>query len=135
GTKEAVFTLAFAMVSPGSARDTVVIPTPAYPVYEGGARYAGARPYFTPLQSADGWRFNPDRVPEEVWKRTALLWLNSPHNPTGAVLDRARLSAIAERARRHGFWIGADEAYAELYFDGPPPSMLECGTENVIAFH
>ena len=136
GTKEAVFLLAFAVVGrDGGARDTVVIPSPAYPVYEPAARLAGARVHLAPLSAADGWRFDPERVPEEVWARTALLWLNSPHNPTGAVLDRARLAAIAERARRDGFWVGADEAYAEVYFDAPPPSMLECGTENVIAFH
>ncbi len=113
GTKEAVFLLAFG---------------PA-------ARLAGARVHLAPLSAADGWRFDPDRVPAEVWARTALLWLNSPHNPTGVVLDRARLGAIAERARREGFWVGADEAYAEVYFDSPPPSMLEAGTDNVIAFH
>ena len=86
GTKEAVFLMAFAVRDPADSRDTVVIPTPAYPVYEGGARYAGATPYFVPLRSEDHWRFEVDRVPDEVWKRTCLLWLNSPHTPTGAVI-------------------------------------------------
>jgi len=142
GTKEGVFLLAFAVVGrPGAdggaaeRRDTVVIPSPAYPVYEAGARFAGARIHGVPLSSAGGWRFDPDRVPDPLWERTALLWLNSPHNPTGSVLDRARLERIAALARRFGFWVGADEAYAEVYFDAPPPSMLECGKENVIAFH
>ncbi len=140
GTKEAVFLLAFALVGPGAdgradSRDTVVIPSPAYPVYEPAARFAGARVHRVALRSADRWRFDPDRVPDEVWARTALLWLNSPHNPTGSVLDRESLERIAERARRFGFWVGADEAYAEVYFDRMPPSMLECGTENVLAFH
>ena len=141
GTKEAVFLLAFAVVgreSGGAAtepRDTVVIPTPAYPVYEAGAKLAGARVHGVPLSSAGGWRFDPGRVSDEVWARTALLWINSPHNPTGAVLDRAGLERVAALARRFGFWIGADEAYAEVYFDTAPPSMLECGSENVIAFH
>ena len=137
GTKEAVFLLALAVVGrdAGEARDTIVIPSPAYPVYEAGAKFAGARVHFVPLRSQDGWRFDPDRVPGEVWARTALLWLNSPHNPTGAVLDRVSLATIAARARQGGFWVGADEAYAELYFEAPPPSMLECGSENVIAFH
>jgi acetylornithine aminotransferase len=88
-----------------------------------------------PLRSADRWQLDPDRVPDEVWARTALLWINSPHNPTGAVLGRELLERIAERARRFGFWVGADEAYAEVYFDHAPPSMLESGTENVLAFH
>ena len=119
GTKEAVFTMALAVVAPGGVRDTVVIPTPAYPVYEGGARFAGAKPHFTPLQSSDGWRFNPDRVSDEVWKRTALLWLNSPHNPTGGILARRDLEAIAAILRGHpDVWVYADEIYSRLCYEG-----------------
>ena len=134
GTKEAVFTMAFAVVAPDAGRDTVVIPSPAYPVYESGARFARAKPYFAPLESADGWRFEPERVPDEVWRRTALLWLNSPHNPTGAVLDPETGARIAALARRHGFWVASDEAYGDLWFDGAPPgTLLEHGLDNVIA--
>lgn len=136
GLKEAVFNMAFAVVDPAGPKRTVVIPTPAYPVYEGGARFAGAEPFFTPLRSEDGWRFNPARVPDEVWKRTALLWLNSPHNPTGSVLTPAEGAAIAALARRHGFWVASDEAYGDLYFEGgPPPTLLAHGLENVIAMY
>ena len=136
GAKEAVFNMAFAMIHAGSERKTVVIPTPAYPVYEAGAHYSGGQPYFTPLHSEDGWRFNPARVPDEVWARTALLWLNSPHNPTGSVLDRAAGGRIVELARRHGFWVASDEAYSDLWFEGgPPPSLLEHGLENVVALY
>ena len=136
GTKEAVFLLALGVVGGGrDTRDTVVIPSPAYPVYEPAARFAGARVHRVALRGADGWRFDPDRVPDEVWARTALLWINSPHNPTGSVLSREELERIAERARRFGFWVGADEAYAEVYFETRPPSMLECGLDNVLAFH
>jgi acetylornithine aminotransferase len=143
GTKEAAFLMAFAIVGRDAAaaaagprpRRTVVIPSPAYPVYEPAARFAGAEPYLAPLRSEDGWRFVPERVPEEVWLRTALLWLNTPHNPTGATLDRGTLERVAALARRYGFWVVADEAYAELYFGDPPPSMLECGLENVVALH
>jgi acetylornithine aminotransferase len=133
GSKEAVFNMAFAMIHPGSDRKLVVIPTPAYPVYEAGATYSGGTPYFTPLHSEDGWRFNPDRVPDEVWAQTALLWINSPHNPTGAVLPRDAGGRLVELARRHGFWIASDEAYCDLWFEGGPPhSLLEHGFENVV---
>lgn len=133
GLKEAVFNMAFAVVDPAGPKKTVVIPTPAYPVYEGGARFAGAEPYFTPLRSEDGWRFNPARVPDEVWERTAMLWLNSPHNPTGSVLAPPEGAAIVALARRHGFWVVSDEAYCDLWFDGgPPPTLLAHGLENVI---
>ena len=136
GTKEAVFLMAFAVVGrDGAPRRTVVIPSPAYPVYEPAARFAGADVHLAPLRSEDGWRFVPERVPEEVWRRTALLWLNTPHNPTGSVLDRPALERVAALARRHGFWVIADEAYAELYFGAAPSSMLECGLANVVALH
>lgn len=136
GAKEAVFNMAFAMIHPGSGKDTVVIPTPAYPVYEAGALYAGAQPYFTPLKSEDGWVFNPGRVPDEVWARTALLWLNSPHNPTGSVMSREQGARIVDLARRHGFWVASDEAYGDLWFEGgPPPSLLAHGLENVVALY
>jgi acetylornithine aminotransferase len=137
GTKEAVFLMALAVVGRDGddGRRTVVIPTPAYPVYESGARFAGADVHTVALRSEDGFRFDPARVPEAVWSRTALLWLNSPHNPTGATLGRDALAGVAEMARRHGFWVAADEAYAEIWFDSPPHSMLECGLDNVIALH
>ena len=137
GTKEAVFSLALAMVGPDSAgeRRTVVIPSPAYPVYESGARFAGAEVHRTPLTSAGGWRFDPAAVPDAVWEKTALLWLNVPHNPTGALLEPSGYEAVLERARRFGFWVAADEAYAEVYFDRRPRSALEFGLDNVVALH
>jgi acetylornithine/N-succinyldiaminopimelate aminotransferase len=137
GTKEAVFSLAMA-VTPArqDARRVVVIPSPAYPVYEAGARFAGAEVHMTPLRPEDGWRFDPRRVPEEIWARTSLLWLGSPHNPTGAVLDLAGMTRVLDTARRHGFWVAADEAYCEIYFEKRRPhSMLELGLDNVIALH
>jgi len=133
GTKEAVYTLAFALIGPGAARDTVILPTPAYPVYESGARFAGARVHHAPLRSEDGWRFRPERVPDEVWARTALLWLNTPHNPTGAVLDAPTGERLVRLAREQGFWIASDEAYADLWFEGGPPgTLLTHGLDNLI---
>ena len=133
GTKESVYTLAFALIGPGAVRDTVIIPTPAYPVYESGARYARARVHFAPLRSEDGWRFDPDRVSADVWSRTALLWLNSPHNPTGSVMDPATGERLVRMAREQGFWIASDEAYSDLWFEGGPPgTLLSHGLENLI---
>jgi acetylornithine/N-succinyldiaminopimelate aminotransferase len=135
GTKEAVFLLAFALVGRDAARRTVVIPSPAYPVYEQGARLAGAEVVFAPLTSAHGWRFDPASVPDAVWERTALLWLNDPHNPTGALLRAADVERVVALARRRGFWVAGDHAYDELSFGARPHSVLEHGFENVIAFH
>lgn len=133
GTKEAVYSLAFALIGPGAKRDVVIIPTPAYPVYESGARFAGATPYFVPLRSEDGWCFNPDRVPADIWARTALLWLNSPHNPTGSVMDAATGERLVRMAREQGFWIASDEAYSDLWFEGERPgTLLVHGLDNLI---
>ena len=135
GSKEGVFSLALAVVDRDGPKRAVVIPAPAYPVYEAGARLAGAEVIQAPLESDHGWRFDPARVSDEIWSRTALLWLNVPHNPTGAVLDAAGFERVMATARRFGFWVASDEAYAEVYFSDPPRSALEFGLENVIAFH
>ncbi|HEY3216210.1 MAG TPA: aminotransferase class I/II-fold pyridoxal phosphate-dependent enzyme [Candidatus Eisenbacteria bacterium] len=135
GTKEAVFLLAQVVTGREQARRTIVIPTPAYPVYEPGARFAGANVHLAPLRSADGWRFDPSQVSDDVWSKTALLWLNYPHNPTGAVLRPADYARVMAIARRFGFWVASDEAYAELYFGEPPHSALEFGLDNVLALH
>jgi acetylornithine/N-succinyldiaminopimelate aminotransferase len=137
GTKEAVFLMALAVVGRDGAdtRRTVVIPTPAYPVYEPGARFAGADVHLAPLRREDGWRFDPDRVPDAVWERTALLWLNYPHNPTGAMLSPDDYRRVLDRARKFGFWVASDEAYAEVWFDTRPGSILMYGTTHAVALH
>jgi acetylornithine aminotransferase len=137
GTKEAVFSLALAVVDrdrPGG-KDTVILPTPAYPVYESGALFAGARVATVPLRSEDGWRFVPERVPDEVWARAALLWLTTPHNPTGAVSPPELTARVLATARRHGVWVASDEAYSEIWFDAAPGSTLQHGLDNVLALH
>jgi acetylornithine aminotransferase len=137
GTKEAVFLMAFAAIgdAPKEPRRTVVIPSPAYPVYEAGARFAGADVHAVRLESRSGWRFDVAAVPDTVWERTALLWLNYPHNPTGATFGIEDYRKAIEKARALGFWVVSDEAYADLYFDRPPHSALELGFENVVALH
>ncbi len=137
GSKEAVFLMALAMIDRAARRrkDLVIIPTPAYPVYESGAVFAGGTPYFVPLRSADQWRFVPERVPAKVWDRAALLWLTTPHNPTGAVSPPELTARVLETARRHGVWVASDEAYSEIWFDQPPGSTLQHGLDNVIALH
>ena len=135
GTKEAVFLLALAVTARESQKNRVVIPSPFYPVYESGARYAGAEPHIVPLRSQNGWHFDPAEIPAEIWDRTAVLWLGTPHNPTGATLSPAELENVAAYARRHGFWVASDEAYAEIWFDQAPHTMLEQGFDNVLALH
>jgi succinyldiaminopimelate transaminase len=123
GSKEAIFL--FPLVACTAKKDLVLVPEPAYPVYERGAMFAGARVEFVPLEESNGWLPDLDAVDDETWERCAVLWLNYPHNPTGAVAPLSYLEEAAELARTHGFYLASDEAYTELWYDAPPPSAVQ----------
>ncbi|MGA8488442.1 MAG: aminotransferase class I/II-fold pyridoxal phosphate-dependent enzyme, partial [Gaiella sp.] len=119
-----------------AGRDTVVVTEPGYPVPGRGAAFAGARVVELPLRQEHGFLPALDEVPVDVWDRAALVWLNSPNNPTGAVAPLSMLERLASLAREHGFVFASDEAYSELWFDQPPPSALQVGDlTNVVAFN
>lgn len=105
-------------------RRTVALPVPAYPVYEIGARMAGAFQERLVLTEQGGWLPDLDRI--HNWDELAILWVNSPHNPTGAVAPLAWLERAAALCREHGVILACDEAYSELWFEGDaPPSGLQ----------
>jgi succinyldiaminopimelate transaminase len=135
GAKEAVFSLADVLVDRDGGRDVVAVTTPSYPVYERGALYAGATVAPVPLDPAAGFRPSVAALDGLPWDRLALLWVNSPNNPTAATLDRDDYAALAARCRDHGVVLASDEAYSELWFAGDPPaSVLELDAlDNVLA--
>ncbi|HZD87993.1 MAG TPA: aminotransferase class I/II-fold pyridoxal phosphate-dependent enzyme [Gaiellaceae bacterium] len=118
GSKEAIFSLAQVLDAAGQV---VVFGEPAYPVYERGAVFAGARVRTLPLLRENGFLPDLDELGDEV----ALVWVNYPHNPTGAVAPREFYDRLAAAAERHDFVIASDEAYTELWFDQPPVSALQ----------
>ena len=126
GTREALFAFAQAVVD-RSQPALVLMPNPFYQIYEGAALLAGAEPYFLNTTAATNNLPDFDAVPESVWQRCQLLYLCSPGNPTGAVMDIAALQRVIELADRHDFIIAADECYSELYFDEnqPPAGLLQ----------
>ena len=135
GSKEAVFNIHLALVDPSAARRRVVIPSPAYPVYERGAAFAGGVPTLLPLTRANGFLPDLDAVPAQVWNETALLWLNYPHNPTGASATQALYDRALALAHQYGFVVLSDEAYSELTFGATPaPSLLSSGVERARVF-
>lgn len=134
GSKEAIFNVHLALVDPDGPRRRVVIPMPAYPVYERGAVFAGGVPTSLPLTEAGGFRPDLDAVPAAVWDETAILWLNYPHNPTGAAATHALYERALALAARHGFCVASDEAYSELTFGGEAPSLLSVGTDHALVF-
>jgi acetylornithine aminotransferase len=133
GSKEAIFL--FPLVACSPEKDVVVIPEPAYPVYERGARFAGAEARFVPLDEAHAWLPDLDAIDDETWERCAIFWVNYPHNPTGAVAPLSFVEELAERARAHGFFLASDEAYTELWFDAAPRSAVQLADRrNVVVF-
>jgi aspartate/methionine/tyrosine aminotransferase len=129
GSKEAVFHLA--QVLDG---EFVVVPQPAYPVYERGAAFAGKQVVELPLRASAGFVPDLDAVPADVWRRTAILWLNYPNNPTAATAPLDLYEQAASLARRHDFVLASDEAYSELYFGADPPlSALQLADRTNVA--
>lgn len=135
GSKEAVYLIHQAVIDAFSDRRVILIPDPAYPVYEIGTRFAGGIPVAVPLREERGFLPDLDAIPRETLDRTALLWLNYPNNPTGAVTGIDLYSKALDLARRHGFWVASDEAYSELWFDEPPVSALQAGIEGLIVMN
>jgi acetylornithine aminotransferase len=128
GSKEAIFSLAQVL----DAQDnTVVYCEPAYPVYERGALFAGARVHTLPLVREHDFLPDLDAIPDDA----AIVWVNYPHNPTGAVAPLSFYDELAARARELDFYIASDEAYTELWFDDAPPSALQSADRSrVIVF-
>jgi succinyldiaminopimelate transaminase len=125
GSKEAIFSLAQVLVDPHSEKHCVTYCEPAYPVYERGALFAGAEVHTLPLLRENDFLPDLDAVEEDTWRRTAIVWVNYPNNPTGALAPLSFYERLAELAERFDFAIASDEAYSELWFDEPPVSALQ----------
>jgi succinyldiaminopimelate transaminase len=135
GSKEAVFHTPLLVIDPHAPDRCVVFPDPGYPAYERGARFAGGVPH--PVALRGDHRFRPWELPEEVLTQTRLLWINNPHNPSGAVSPLEDLARTAELCRAYDILLIADETYADIYEEGsePPHSLLECGFDGLLVLH
>lgn len=129
GTREALFSIAQAVVPQEKAgkQPVVVMPNPFYQIYEGAALLAGAEPYYVNTTAETGYKMDLASIPEEILERTALVYVCSPGNPTGAVMNEADYKAALELAERYDFILASDECYSEIYFDEatPPVGLLE----------
>jgi LL-diaminopimelate aminotransferase len=134
GSKEAVFNFPLAFVDRG---DVVICPTPGYPPYKNGTRFAGGEVYFLPLLAENNFLMDFNSVPQNILKRTKLIWINYPNSPTGKVAPREWLEDLVAWAHHNNIIIAADEGcYIELYNQEPRPiSILEITTKGVIAFY
>ncbi len=143
GTREGLFSFVQAVVDP-RAGQKVLMPNPFYQIYEGAALLAGAEPVYLNTLEDNGYLPDLDAVSPETWDRCAVLFLCSPGNPTGAVLDSAFLARAIELADRHDFVVASDECYSDIYLDeaAPPVGLAqvcrELGREDMrrcVVFH
>ncbi|MEM7540191.1 MAG: succinyldiaminopimelate transaminase [Pseudomonadota bacterium] len=132
GTREALFAIAQCEIAAGSSKNLVALPNPFYQIYEGAALLAGGTPLY--LNCPQELGFQPDfaAVREPDWARVALVYLCSPGNPSGTVIDEAQATLLLELADRHDFLVVADECYSELYAEesAPPPGLLEIASRT-----
>jgi aspartate aminotransferase len=115
GAMHALYVTFGTLLAPG---DEVIIPDPMWTEVAENIRLAGGIPVGVPLHASRDFRYDPAEIEAAITGRTAAIFLNTPHNPTGAVLDAGTLRAIAAIAERHELWIVADEAYEDVIY--PP---------------
>ena len=123
GTREALFALGQSVIDTTRPEPAVVIQNPFYQIYEGAALLGGATPYFLNNVPEHGYAFDFDELPEAVWRRTQLIYVCSPSNPTGYVMSLGDWRRLFDLSDRYGFVIASDECYSEIYPDETRPPL------------
>lgn len=123
GSREALFAFGQTIIDATRAGPVVVCPNPFYQIYEGSALLAGAQPHYLNTLPENGYAFDFDQLPDDVWRRAQLVYVCSPSNPTGYVMSLAEWEKLFQLSDRHGFVIAADECYSEIYFDEARPPL------------
>ncbi|HZF68649.1 MAG TPA: aminotransferase class I/II-fold pyridoxal phosphate-dependent enzyme [Gemmatirosa sp.] len=113
GAMHALFVAFAALLEPG---DEVLLPDPMWTEVAENVRLAEGVPVGVPLHEADGYAYEARAIEARVTRRTKAIYLNTPHNPTGAVLSREQQLALLDVAARRGLWIVSDEAYEDVVF-------------------
>ncbi len=131
GSKEAIFHFPEAILEPG---EVVLAPNPGYPPYRTGTRFAEGMVHHYPITATGDFLPDLDAIPAAVAARARLLWVTAPHSPTGRQPSREDLHRIVEWAAARDIIVASDEAYSELWFREPAPSILEVAREGVIVF-
>ena len=123
GSREALFAIAHAVIDASQPEPTVVCPNPFYQIYEGAALLAQARPVYLNNVPSRSYTFDWNELHSDVWRRTQLVYVCSPANPTGHVMPIAEWKALFELSHRYGFVVAADECYSEIHFDEAHPPL------------
>ena len=120
GGKQALFNSALALFDPG---DEVITHAPYWPTIPEQVKLVGAKPVVVPTRSADGFAVHADAMVAAITSRTKAIIVNSPCNPTGALVDEDAVAAIAEAAAKRGIWIMIDLCYEQLIYEKVPHNL------------
>jgi aspartate aminotransferase len=132
GGKHAIFNTVCALIQAG---DEVLLPKPHWVSYPDIIRYAGGEPIFVPLDQGDGFRLRAPAVEKALTPRTRMVIVNSPANPTGAVIPPEEFGRILDVCRRREVWLLSDECYSHFVYDGAKPfsvASLDGAKDTVI---
>lgn len=123
GSKEAIAHVFFAYVDEG---DYTLVPDPGYPVYKNATIFAGGTPYSMPLSAENNFLPDFDKIPEDIAKKSKIMFLNYPNNPTGAVCDIEFFKKAVDFCKKYDILLCHDQAYCEMTYDGyVAPSVLQ----------
>jgi aspartate aminotransferase len=120
GGKHAIFNVTQALIGHG---DEVIIPVPYWVTYKDVVNYAGGKCVFVETDEQEGFALTAAMIERHITPRTRLIIINSPSNPSGAVLDRYEFERIARLAAAHGIWLMTDECYCQFLYEGEPYSV------------
>ena len=134
GANSSIFYTIGCTTNPG---DEVIIQNPYFPTYVSSINFFGAKPVKVPLKEENEFRLNPDDVEKAITDKTKLIIMNSPHNPTGAVMNEKEMKRIYEIAKKHDIYLLSDEIYARMIYDDSDtkfssPSKYDQCKERVI---
>jgi arginine:pyruvate transaminase len=116
GTQGGLYCVLQCLGGPG---DEIIVPEPLYATYEAVVGASGARMVTVPLRPETGFHLDVDALAAAVTPHTRVIWINTPHNPTGAVMTRDEIEAVAGLCRHHDLWLMSDEVYEDLAFARP----------------
>ncbi|MFC1992579.1 pyridoxal phosphate-dependent aminotransferase [Chloroflexota bacterium] len=121
GGKPIMFYSILALLEEG---DEAIYPNPGFPIYESMINFTGAKPVPIPLREELDFRLDVNELESKLTPRTKLIIINSPHNPTGSILEEDDIRAISGLAQKHDIFVLSDEIYDRIVYDGKPCSIL-----------
>lgn len=145
GSKEAVFNIGLCLIGRANGKKHLIYPDPGYPVYKSSAIFSGGIPYPVRLSASNGWLLEPWDLPRSVQESAAAIWVNYPHNPTGAMAPRSYFERLVEWAHKTDTIILSDDCYVDIYdtkFDNTtsantdlrPGTPLQLTADRVLSF-